>query len=616
MRGKSALFLIFFILFASPAWAVKNYYVDATAPTNGNGLSWETASNVINCTYWDFASAAVTAAETEPVYVWVSGTFADGTTSRRTMSLNSGFRGSTYDIVIDGAPAGKDPARIVTMIKYLTDGWSSEGGGVYSKYWAEYSTNYTFALENPATTDQVIIRVDTLVDCQSTASTYFYDSGTSTIYWHTSDGGDANAKTFSTSASIGVNIEHDAGHITIKNFTLRGGGISINDTTYADGSCDYITAIDNNIRYVPILQYAGIAVRWDSSDHHLFEGNTIQDVPVGIYLFSYFNLHSRTHDYCTMRGNIVMNTGTEEYTAKPDDDHAYAQQGGIGNIWEDNIAINTGYAYASFPFGGQSTRNCIIRRNFFMTGHDFGSNVNGGIVESMNNTTSHDPCDGNEYYQNIVTGFSYGLRPSGYASGEDTAVWDNNIVYNCTQGLRIARSVNFGDDACYEGLINDQNAKIKARNNIFLNNTYHIYLASGATSAYSYEFSYNLYYPDDGSRFWSVYSSPQSGNFAWWTGLSNWGTGTFDPDTTGSLVGDPAFINANGDYSEATDFEIGSGSAAINVGTNVGLSTDFWGTSLPQGGQYDMGVDEYFSGETPPDVNIQTGVSFTGVGMQ
>ena len=613
MRGKIALLLVFFVLLASPAWAVKNYYVEAAAADGGNG-SFEAPENELDCNSWDFKAEAIAAAETEPVYIWISGTFATGEYGKRTVNLNTGLCGSTYDIIVDGAPAGKDPARIVAMPFVFSSGWADEGGGVYSHVFASYNGNFANALENAATEDNLIIRKDTLGECEATAGTFYYDSGT--IYWHTSDNGDANAKTFHIGYVPAIEFGYNCNHITVQNFTCRGGNIEATRESDDGGLNDYLTIKNNNVRYVNLGQYGGIALYWNSCDYATIEGNTLQDVPVGVYLLSAWNVTDRTHDYCTIRDNLVMNTGLYEFNAKPNDDHSYAQQGGIGNVWEDNIAINTGYGYASFPFGEQATRNCTVRRNIFMTGHDFGTNVNAGIVDSMNNETSHDPCDGNRYYQNIVIGFTYGLRPSGYASGADTALWDNNVVYNCTQGLRVARSVDFQNDHYYEGL-NDQNAKFKARNNIFLNNTYHIYLASGATAAYSYEFSYNLYYPDDGSRFWSVYSSPQSGNFSWWsTPLSNWGTGTFDPDTTGSLVGDPAFVNANGDYSESTDFEIGSGSTAINAGTNVGLSTDFWGTSLPQDGQYDIGVMEYFTGETPPDVNIQTGVSFSGVGMQ
>jgi hypothetical protein len=46
-------------------------------------------------------------------------------------------------------------------------------------------------------------------------------------------------------------------------------------------------------------------------------------------------------------------------------------------------------------------------------------------------------------------------------------------------------------------------------------------------------------------------------------------------------------LNATGD-----DYHLGPGSAAIDAGTNAGVTTDFDGEARPQGSGFDIGFDE------------------------
>jgi predicted outer membrane repeat protein len=55
-----------------------------------------------------------------------------------------------------------------------------------------------------------------------------------------------------------------------------------------------------------------------------------------------------------------------------------------------------------------------------------------------------------------------------------------------------------------------------------------------------------------------------------------------------SLTGDPSFADPSSD-----DYHLGPGSAAIDAGTNAGVTADFDGEARPLGGGFDIGLDEF-----------------------
>ena len=73
-------------------------------------------------------------------------------------------------------------------------------------------------------------------------------------------------------------------------------------------------------------------------------------------------------------------------------------------------------------------------------------------------------------------------------------------------------------------------------------------------------------------------------NNLWYNILPKGGAGS------GDRTGNPYFSNPGG--IAADHYYIGSGSAAINGGSNVGVTNDFFGNARPQGGGYDMGAHE------------------------
>jgi hypothetical protein len=79
------------------------------------------------------------------------------------------------------------------------------------------------------------------------------------------------------------------------------------------------------------------------------------------------------------------------------------------------------------------------------------------------------------------------------------------------------------------------------------------------------------------------------GDGAWANGADRGGAGTILTGTH-NYWGDPAFVDPN-----AGDYHIGSGSAAIDVGVDAGVTEDMDGEPRPAGSGYDLGADEFLA---------------------
>jgi hypothetical protein len=136
----------------------------------------------------------------------------------------------------------------------------------------------------------------------------------------------------------------------------------------------------------------------------------------------------------------------------------------------------------------------------------------------------------------------------------------NNAIINCSVGLI--------------PYLNVANCFNNVKNNIFYNNTTHINTYSGNITS----IDYNDYY-GTGNWYWGGVSRA---TFALWETASS-------ADTNG-LNADPLFTNAGGSYLLDTDFILQAGSPCINVGTDVSLTSDYFGNAIV--GTVDMGAVE------------------------
>ena len=100
-------------------------------------------------------------------------------------------------------------------------------------------------------------------------------------------------------------------------------------------------------------------------------------------------------------------------------------------------------------------------------------------------------------------------------------------------------------------------------------------------TTYPTTLDYNLYKPLDDNKFISY---DEVNNTSWAT--------YHNTNETHSRNADPLFINGSGNYSTDTDFQLSYLSPAIDAGTNVGLNTDYTGTSHIYGTP-DIGAYEY-----------------------
>lgn len=165
----------------------------------------------------------------------------------------------------------------------------------------------------------------------------------------------------------------------------------------------------------------------------------------------------------------------------------------------------------------------------------------------------------------------------------DVNIYNNDFIADVGSGT--SPMVIFWADTC--GIASGATVSIK--NNIFgfdgaNTNGYYYYSPSGPLNG-NLIIDNNLYYNTTNS---TPFDPPGSGatNWSGWQGLG------YDLNGLGPNV-DPLFVNASGNFSLDTDFKVFGNSPAIDLGVDVGLFEDYFGTPVPQGLAPDIGFYEY-----------------------
>ena len=370
------------------------------------------------------------------------------------------------------------------------------------------------------------------------------------------------------------------------------------------GVRDYSFVVDNKSHIVidGIDQYGpgGHGSTWDSSLINIL--GTSSDVVVKNLTVSFgdgFGIHSASttsnliydnidsHDngstgiYMNSMGGTVKNSKAHDNGRVSTD---MGDRGGIGSYQGNNITItnNEVYRNSQDDSGGDFEISVVgVNSPFLITNNYVHDCIQGcfQIAEGGNNsiianniinrfgTTSVDP--------NIGSVGKHGAIRIGGGNGGATGVQIlNNVIY----GGVMSTAVNHGSISV--GKFDDSNMVVK--NNIFLQNVNKdIYVQDKATTT-GFVFDRNVYFKSDLTNNWQWKGVNYSTLSAW--------QGATSLDLS-SFVANPLMVNASGNYSQKTDFQLSATSPFIDAGAVTGLTTDHAGN--PIYGAPDIGPYEY-----------------------
>lgn len=343
------------------------------------------------------------------------------------------------------------------------------------------------------------------------------------------------------------------------------------------------------------LHVAGTATNWEVNDCQIDYAG-VQGIQFGVST-SVIEIDSCTVEY---------NGSTGLYWGEGSSDH---------DIHDSTFAHNgqdTSAQYAS-GINGAGNNTDIYNNTVYDNCHATVYNYGHGIYIDTNTTNS--TCYNNMVYNNprghginvkgdcdVYFNTSYGNYMAGihvddwYANNPTINIY-YNICYNNHYGfyigtggdktgdltLTLYNNVFFGnndktyDDYPIEIRIEYDIDTFTCKNNI-------VYGASGV--------SYAEWDIDTQSNATIDYNCTVNADFRYNEASRTWTQWKTDGWDANGLNDDPEFIDQDG-----RDFEIGSGSPCIEAGTDVSLSTDYFGNAVPAGEEVDIGAHEY------PDVN-------------
>ena len=343
----------------------------------------------------------------------------------------------------------------------------------------------------------------------------------------------------------------------------------------------YLYFIDNYVKNsgksgIAINGTAGLNLLPATCDHLYVERNTIEQTAGGwisgietAFITHYPATGSSSSDVYIRDNNLF-------FTAIPATNAYYGISAGSAdgltisgnNIYNGATTSGNPAIYLWFAYGDHGNENVTITSNYinqWPTGINLeGASIIGAVAITDNVITK--PAAG------ICLQFS----DNNLSATSDVTVYNNTFTQGAA-GSTISVYV-YGQTA---------GGSLIASNNIIggvtTRSIYYWYLASAMSGTFTCD--YNLYWnsADDNRDF---YLGGSRRDFTYWKG-----TGGYDansPNVTYTL--DPLFTNGSATYSIVGDFALGVGSPAINVGTNTGITTDYYGN--PRVGNYDIGAIE------------------------
>ena len=394
----------------------------------------------------------------------------------------------------------------------------------------------------------------------------------------------------------GIIVISSKDYITLNGLRITGGTGSTPNGMINVSSSNYATIQNCTVDTSSSIVY-GTAL--DQSTHATVTNNVFHDT---LNTALYFR---RDSTYPTVSYNEIYNIGLIDQNG----DNAAMMFGGGSAGWQgiDNALVEHNYIHdigVSCPGAGHSHSQTVVfdRSDNSIFRYNYISNSNKGGV-SLGGDGLSDILDGAQIYYNIFVKTPNGVLHTnpgsaaaiGFHDAKNVKVY-NNVIYNA---ITPASGNKWGDApfyAYYTALGATMSGNI-IKNNIVhtVTGAYRRQIAIGADTGVT--INNNDYY--DAAGLVMVYGANT------YYSLSTWTAGTtFD---TNSISSDPLFVST-----VTPDFHLQSTSPAINVGTNVSLTSDYAGVSVPRGAGYEIGAYEY-PVPLAPTIGSPSALSFSSI---
>lgn len=272
-----------------------------------------------------------------------------------------------------------------------------------------------------------------------------------------------------------------------------------------------------------------------------------------------------------LTGNTAYENGKYYINADPDFDYNAGILVANGSGWtisqnsSYNNGIDTGVedlAGIGIWVDGCPSNDCggtVISRNLVYNNQRVGIAILGNTARGVSNASA---------YYNVVYNHIRGTYPRGIWTGLESdgiSIYNNSVSGN-TYGIYVT-GTSAGDTDVTNTLVKNNISSGNVTSELYANN-----LGAGNV------FDYNCF-GAEGSNFIYYAGSNYSTYDDWETAYGG---------TTHSVEADPLFINA-----ATSDFRLRHASPAKDTGTDVSLTTDYQGRTVPKGSAPDIGAYEY-----------------------
>jgi hypothetical protein len=399
----------------------------------------------------------------------------------------------------------------------------------------------------------------------NSGNTYLQKSGT-TYYTNTSlsingksnvtlgtYGGTAKAKIVATGSGNHIINVSSSYNVTIKDLQITSNGTWVS-SIIIQGS----NASNNTVKNCEITKTEwGIRVLTSSAGTKILNSKVHDIKDDGIYVKDANTLEI---GFCTIydvNKKYLVNTN-ESYSAG--DGIQIASTNNMNFNIHDNIIDHSSMGNKFCIIAWGNNYSGVIERNTIIGA--INKNTSGIYLSPTNKTVT--------VRYNMIKNSEHGI----YAYAKTDAYY--NVFANNKNGLYInsGYSGTIRNNVFYNnishGIYTTSNTSITVRNNIFnISTSAKAIKAGGSISSNN-----------------NVFNSQHSGFINSATSLTSWRNSSGNDKN--STVGNPGFVNPSNQ-----DFHLIGGSCAINRGTNVSLTKDYYGNSVPMNGAPDAGIHEY-----------------------